>query len=119
MEPSILIGTKKILGLDKEYDAFDHDIITHINSAFGTLHQLGIGPDAGFMIEDVEAKWEDFIEADNITLNQVKNYIFLKVRIVFDPPQTSYLIEAMNKQIEEMEWRLNVRREVELYDSTS
>ena len=110
MEQSILTSTKKILGLAADYTAFDLDIITHINSTFSTLTHLGVGPAEGFMIEDGEAEWEDFIE-DISQLNSVKSYVFLKVRQLFDPPTTSYLITAVEKQIQEFEWRLNSRRE--------
>jgi hypothetical protein len=110
METSILNSTKKILGLAEDYTVFDHDVITHINTAFSILTQLGLGPTAGFMIEDDTAEWYDFV-GDNAQLNSVKTYVFLKVRQFFDPPQTSYLIAAMEKQIEELEWRLNVTRE--------
>jgi hypothetical protein len=110
MEQSILISTKKILGLAAEYTAFDLDVITHINTAFSTLTQLGIGPAEGFMIEDDTAVWTDFIPVD-LQFNSVKSYVFLRVRQLFDPPQTSYLIDAMDKQIKELEWRLNVHRE--------
>ena len=110
MEQSILISTKKVLGIAADYTAFDLDILTHINTAFSTLTQLGIGPSVGFMVEDDEAVWTDFIGAD-LKLHSVKSYVFLKVRMLFDPPQTSYLIEAMEHQIAEIEWRLNVDRE--------
>jgi hypothetical protein len=110
MEQSILTSTKKILGVAADYTAFDLDIITHINAVFSTLTQLGVGSVDGFMIEDESAEWYDFIE-DDIQLNTVKSYVFLKVRQLFDPPTTSYLIAAMEKQIQEFEWRLNVNRE--------
>jgi hypothetical protein len=113
MEESILTSTKKILGLDQGYTIFDLDIITHINAAFSILNQLGVGPEEGFFIEDETAVWDDF----PVPLNQeslVKTYIFLKVRILFDPPQTSFLIQAATDQIKEYEWRLNVFREVAL-----
>lgn len=110
MEQSILTSTKKILGLAVDYTAFDLDIITHINAAFSTLTQLGVGPADGFMIEDASAEWYDYIENDP-QLNTIKSYVFLKVRQLFDPPATSYLITAMEKQIQEFEWRLNVNRE--------
>ena len=110
MEQSILTSTKKILGIAADYTAFDLDIITHINSAFSTLAQLGVGPHCGFMIDDEDAEWEDFIEDDN-QYNSVKSYVFLKVRQLFDPPTTSYLIAAYDKQIQEFEWRLSVHRE--------
>jgi hypothetical protein len=112
MEESILIGTKKILGIDASYTAFDHDILTHINSAFSTLTQLGVGPAAGFMIEDDTSKWADFIDTStDPQYNSVKSYVFLRVRQLFDPPSTSYLISAVERQIQELEWRLNVHRE--------
>jgi hypothetical protein len=110
MEQSILISTKKILGIAADYTVFDLDIITHINSAFSTLTQLGVGPPAGFMIVDDSTEWLDFV-ADDLQYNSVKSYVFLKVRQLFDPPQTSYLISAVERQIQELEWRLNVHRE--------
>jgi hypothetical protein len=110
MADSILNSTKKILGLASDYTAFDLDVITHINGAFSTLDQIGVGPVGGFSIEDDEATWDDFTAPPN-QLNLVRTYIFLKVRMLFDPPGTSYLIEAMNKQIQEHEYRLNVFRE--------
>jgi hypothetical protein len=113
MEESILKSTKKILGLAEDYIPFDLDVITHINAAFSTLNQLGVGPVAGFAIEDETAVWSDFV----VPLNQgsmIKTYIYLKVRSLFDPPATSYLIEATNNQIKEYEWRLNSFREWEL-----
>lgn len=110
MEQSILTSTKKILGVAEDYTAFDLDIITHINTAFSTLTQLGIGPVEGFMIEDADSEWEEFI-GDTSRFNMVRSYVFLKVRQLFDPPATSYLITAVEKQIEELEWRLNTNRE--------
>lgn len=110
MEQSILISTKKILGISEDYTAFDLDIITHINTAFSTLTQLGVGPAEGFMIEDDAAVWNDFI-VDDLQYNSAKSYVFLRVRQLFDPPTTSYLITAFEKQIQELEWRLNVHRE--------
>jgi len=112
MEQSILTSTKKILGIDKDYTVFDLDIITHINSAFSTLTQLGVGPRAGFMINDDTEVWSDFIDIENdLQYNSVKSYVFLRVRQLFDPPSTSYLISAVERQIQELEWRLNVHRE--------
>ena len=111
MEQSILISTKKILGIEEDYTVFDLDIITHINSAFSTLTQLGVGPANGFMIEGVDELWIDFIADEDPQYNSVRSYVYLKARQLFDPPQTSYLISAMEKQILELEWRLNVHRE--------
>jgi hypothetical protein len=110
VEQSILISTKKVLGIAEDYTVFDLDIVTHINTAFSTLTQLGVGPAVGFMIEDETAEWNDFI-VDDIQYNSVKSYVFLKVRQLFDPPSTSYLITSTEKQILELEWRLNVHRE--------
>lgn len=110
MEASILISTKKILGLPEEYTVYDLDILTHINSTFSILSQLGVGPVDGFYIEDETALWSDFVTTSN-QLHLVRTYVFLKVRMLFDPPATSFLIEATNNQIREYEWRLNIFRE--------
>lgn len=110
MSESILNSTKKILGIDEDYLVFDLDVMTFINSAFGTLTQLGIGPDEGFYINDASAEWVDFL-GDDKRLNAVRQYVYLKVRLLFDPPDTGYLVTAYEKQIAEHEWRLNVVRE--------
>jgi hypothetical protein len=104
---SILTSTKKVLGLDADYTPFDTDILMHINSAFATLHQLGVGTETPFYIEDATPTWSAFLGND-ARLNSVKTYVYLKVRLVFDTPGTSYLIQAMERQITELEWRLNV-----------
>lgn len=114
MEQSILISTKKILGLPADYTAFDLDVITHINSVFSTLHQLGVGPDLGFAIEDDVAEWGDFLGGD-LLLNNVKTYMYLKVRLAFDPPTTSFTISAVEQQIRELEFRINVQREAVIW----
>lgn len=111
MEQSILTSTKKILGLDADYTAFDLDVITHINGAFSILNQLGVGPEDSFSIVDDSSQWSDYGVPYN-QLHLVKTYIFLKVKIGFDPPQTSYGIASAESQIKEYEWRLNVFREV-------
>jgi hypothetical protein len=110
MESSILTSTKKILGIAETYTAFDLDIITEINMAFSTLNQLGLGPALGFFIEDASTEWSEYAVPD-VQLHLVKVYVHLKVRSVFDPPTTSFAIDAMNNQIKELEWRLNVFRE--------
>lgn len=110
MTDSILDSVKKVLGIDSEYVAFDEDIIMHINSVFSTLSQLGVGPEAGFEIHDSTQVWTDFIGTDK-NLNQVKTYTNLRVRLIFDPPATSFGIDAMQKQIDQIEWRLNVYME--------
>lgn len=112
MDPSILTSTKKILGITEDYTAFDPDITTHINTAFSTLTQLGVGPAAGFMIEDETAVWDDFLVfADDLEYNAIKSYVYLRVRLLFDPPTTSFTITAFDDQRKELEWRLNVHRE--------
>lgn len=107
---SILNDTKKALGLDAEYKAFDPDVMMHINSVFTILQQLGIGPDEGFMIEDETPTWDIFLATDK-RLNSVKSYMYLRVRLLFDPPQMSFHVKALQDQIQEFEWRLNVQRE--------
>jgi len=114
---SILNSTKKVLGVDASYAAFDTDILIHINSAFATLNQLGVGPAEGFVVEDELATWLDFLGPDP-RLNSVKTYVYLRVRMVFDPPGTSYLLNALEKQLQELEWRLNVVREIDLNSTT-
>lgn len=111
MDMSILNSTKKILGLSAADTSFDQDVLTAINSAFSDLSDLGVGPVDGFTIEDDEATWDDLAIVLPNQINSVKTYIYLKVRLIFDPPQTSYLLEALQKQITEHEWRMNVRRE--------
>lgn len=103
----ILTSVKKMLGIMEEYNHFDPDIIMHINSVFGVLTQLGVGPAGGFRIEDDTAEWVDFLD-DNMLLETVKTYVSMRVRLMFDPPQNSAVIESMNRIISELEWRINV-----------
>lgn len=103
---SILTSIKKLLGIAEEYTHYDSDIIMHVNSVFSILTQLGVGPSDGFMIEDNTAKWKDFI-ADDTKIEMVKSYMNLKVKLLFDPPLSSSVMEAMNRHISEFEWRLN------------
>ena len=110
MSESILTSTKKVLNLADDYTSFDSDITMHINSVFSTLNQLGVGPDEGFMIEDKVPTWDTFLEGDP-RLNHVKTYVYLRVRMLFDPPTLGYVVDAMKEQIKEHEWRLNVQRE--------
>lgn len=110
MTDSILTSIKKLLGMTEDYTVFDTDIIIHINTVFMTLHQLGVGPEEGFRIEDEWATWDEYItEEDN--LDAVKTYIYLKVKQVFDPSLSSAVKESMNSVINELEWRLNVQAE--------
>lgn len=110
MAQSILTSVKKLLGLTEADTSFDIDVMLHINSVFSTLQQLGIGPVDGFMIEDATVTWDAFLGNDP-KLSAVKTYVYLRTRLLFDPPSTSYVIDSMNKQIQELEWRLNVQRE--------
>lgn len=104
---SILTSIKKLLGITEDYEHFDQDVIMHINSALSVLTQLGVGPEAGFFIEDSSAIWSDFV-GNTSKLELIKTYIYLKVRLVFDPPTSSAVIDAINRQISELEWRINV-----------
>ena len=104
---SILTSVKKMLGIAEEYEHFDVDIIMHINSVFLTLNQIGVGPEEGFYIFDKNDLWEDFL-GDATNLEAVKSYMFLKVRLLFDPPLSSAVIEASNRMIAEFEWRLRL-----------
>lgn len=105
MDDSILNTTKKMLGLTSEYTAFDDDIIIHINSVFSNLSQMGVGPEEGFTISDSSSVWSDFIE-DKKFIDNVRSYMYLKVRLMFDPPSSSTILESMNNQIKELEYRL-------------
>lgn len=110
MEESILISIKKLLGIAKEYNNFDTDIIIHINTAFLNLNQLGVGPSNGFRIEDSSNTWDEFLQ-DSEKFDAVKTYIYLKVKLVFDPPLNSAVLEATKQSVTELEWRLNVQAE--------
>lgn len=103
---SILATIKKLLGIPEEVLDFDTDIIIHINTVLGTLNQLGVGPEEGFVISDEYAVWDDFI-ASKYKLEAVKTYIYLKVKMLFDPPQNSSVAASIKDQIDELEWRLN------------
>lgn len=111
---SILTSIKKSLGIEEGYTAFDPDIVMYINTALSTLNQLGIGPVDGFQITDKTATWESLIGTDP-RLNFVQTYVLLKVRLLFDPPATSFAIDAIKTQITEYEWRINVFREVSIW----
>ena len=106
---SILDTTKKLLGFESDYTAFDLDIITHINTVFTTLQSLGVGPSEGYMITDNTAVWDEFTGLEN--MNSVKSYMFMRVRLMFDPPTTSFHLDSLKKMAEEIEWRLHVQAE--------
>lgn len=99
---SILASVKKMLGIAEEYEHFDADIIMHINTVLSILTQIGLGPDGGFSISDYTAVWSDFMDDDD-QLSMVKSYLYLKVRLLFDPPLSSSVADAMNRQISELE----------------
>lgn len=106
---SILDTTKKMLAIEPDDTGFDLDIITHINSVFTTLQQLGIGPSDGYLIVGKDETWTEFMGADKF--NAVKSYMFLKVRLLFDPPASGFVLTSMEKQATELEWRLTVLQE--------
>lgn len=112
MAQSILTSTKKTLGLSETDTSFDVDVMLHINSVLSVLTQVGIGPEDGFMIEDTTPTWESFIGSVK-QLSMVKSYVYLRVRMLFDPPTTSFALDSFKNQITELEWRLNVQREGE------
>ena len=110
---SILTSIKKLLGITESCTDFDTDIIMHINTVLMTLNQLGIGTE-GFQIEDKNAVWSEFIESDKLAAT--KSYVYLRVKLLFDPPLNSAIIEAIKESIRELEWRLNIRVECESED---
>ncbi len=107
---TILEEVKKQVGIVPDYDAFDDQLMMCINSAFATLHQLGVGPEEGFLVEP-ETEWEDYISTNRLSF--IKSYVSMKVRVMFDPPTSSFALDAINKQIAEYEWR--ICSEVECY----
>lgn len=109
---SILTSTKKKLGIAEEYKHFDSDIIAHINSVFMDLQQLGVGPEDGFVISDDSSTWEDFVPEEDKRFSAIPTYVYLKVKLLFDiQSMSSAHIEAANRQIDRLEWRLNVAAE--------
>lgn len=107
---SILMSIKKLLNVEHDDPAFDTDIGMMINNEFMTLQQLGIGPKEGFSINDADTKWSDFSD-DKTLIETVKAFVYLKVRMVFDPPASSVVADAINSRINELEWRLNIQAE--------
>ena len=107
MQDSILMTIRKLVCGNPYADHFDTDLLVHINACFSILNQLGVGPENGFVVTDETQSWSSYV-ADNRTLNMVKTYVTLKVKKIFDPPLTSSVLEAMDKEISQLEWRLNV-----------
>lgn len=121
MDESILNTIKKMIGIPEYDDHFDLDLIIHINSALFTLCQIGIGPSIGYSIQDETDEWEDFLVEpfDSNKYESVKTYVYISVRLVFDPPQSSTAVEALNRRLSELEWRLNVKSDSEIVDSVN
>ena len=107
MQDSILMTIRKLVCGNPYADHFDTDLLVHINACFSVLNQLGVGPENGFVVTDETQSWSSYI-TDNYILNMVKTYVTLKVKKIFDPPLTSSVLEAMDKEISQLEWRLNV-----------
>lgn len=107
---SILVTIKKMLGIDKDYKHFDTDIIVNINTVFMNLQQLGVGPEEEFRITGAEQLWDDYL-VDREDIEAVKTYIYLKVKLLFDLPTNSFAIDSYDRQIKEIEWRLNLQSE--------
>ena len=107
---SILNSVKKALGIESDYTYFDPDITLHINSVLLSLTQIGVGPSSGFVITSDEETWVDFIDT-RTDLEAIKTLIYLKVRLIFDPPTLSFVIDSIERTIKELEWRLNVQTE--------
>lgn len=103
---SILNTIKKLLGIDVDDDSFDTDITIHINSLIPALSQMGIGPKNGFIVTSADDKWKDYIDTPNMNVEGVKTYLYLRIKLIFDPPINSTVIEAVNKNIQELEWRM-------------
>jgi hypothetical protein len=112
---SILDTTKLQVKIDPEDDSYDVELTMHINSIFFILTQLGVGPKSGFSISGKEEQWSEFIGPDQI--NAVRTYMGLKVKLIFDPPATGPATEAMERQAEQMEWRLNLQMEEVKWDA--
>lgn len=112
MEPSILKSIKKMLGIDPALEAFDQDIMVLINSALDSLHQLGIGPISGYAITDDSNVWPEFSPNTN-TLGSVVSYVYIRTKLIFDPPLTSFVIEAYERQLHELAWRIQSQKECE------
>lgn len=113
MEQSILKSTKKLLNVGPDDPSFDLDIMTHINNAFSNLHDIGVGPTDGFVIDGDEEVWADFLDGDKVKLSKAKTVVYTTARLAFDPPTSGFLKDALEGQLKEALWRLNVNREQE------
>lgn len=109
---SILTSIKKMLGISEEYEQFDPELMIYINSAFGTLKQLGVGPDSGYSISSKDNTWGEF-SSDASEVSLVKSYVYISVRLIFDPPTSSFVLDSLSRQRDEIGWRLNAGAELE------
>lgn len=103
---SILTSIKKLLGPNEELNHYDADIIMHINTVLMALRQMGVGPTTPFFISDDSQTWASFLGEDNKNLEAIKTYIYIKVKLVFDPPASAVVVQAMNETAKEIEYRL-------------
>lgn len=110
MEESILESIKRALGFTKEYTYFDQDVLMNINSVCMVLTQLGVGPPDGFFVSGYDQTWADYL-TNGKQLMAVRTYIYIKVRLVIDPPSSSFVLEALKKNADELEWRLQIKAE--------
>jgi len=108
MQESILLTIKQMLGIPSEYSVFDEELAVYINTVIAALRQLGVGPENGFAITGENESWEDYI-GDTLMYENVKAYIYLKVRMMFDPPSSSFVLEAFKNQAAEIEWRIYIQ----------
>lgn len=111
IQDSILIEIKKLLGISEDDASYDTDVMIHINTVFMTLNQLGIGPETCFSIYDKNTTWSEFNENNLDFYNPVKTYVYLKVKLVFDPPTNATLLQTMKDEIKELEYRLKEQSE--------
>lgn len=112
---SILQDVKQMVGQEWDDDTYDTDIMIHINAVFFTLNQLGVGPEDGFSISDKDQLWSSYTTPPR-NLDAVKSYIYLRVRLLFDPPTNSFLVTSLQKQVDQIEWRLMVDMDPKLVD---
>jgi len=116
MDESILTTVKRLLGILEVYEVFDSELIIHINTVFSILNHIGVGPTEGFKITGKTETWSEFI-GDSKLLEDVKTYIYLKVRLIWDPPINGSVISSMKEIISELEWRMNAVSDIEKEDT--
>lgn len=111
MEDSILLSIKKLLGIDNSDDVFDLDILVNINSIFSTLYQIGVGEEEHYVVLGKNDTWNEVFKDCSELVDLIKLYTYLKVRVIFDPPTSSFVLDALNNQAKELEWRIQVQAE--------